>query len=47
MSVGNYNSVTISVGNKKKTIPMEMTTALQTDMRAKLTDGYSVGKIQR
>jgi hypothetical protein len=46
MSVDNYNSVAISVGNKK-TIPTEITTALQTDMRAKVTDGYSVGKIQR
>jgi hypothetical protein len=42
MSIGNYNSVAISVGNKKK-IPTE----LQTDMRTKVTDGYSVGKIQR
>jgi hypothetical protein len=46
MSIGNYNSVAISVGNKKK-IPTEMTTELQTDMRTKVTDGYSVGKIQR
>jgi hypothetical protein len=45
MSVGNYNSVAISVGNKKKTIPTEMKMALQTDMHAKVTDGYSVGKI--
>jgi hypothetical protein len=34
MSVGNSNSVAISVGNKK-TIPTEMPTKLQTDQRAK------------
>jgi hypothetical protein len=44
MSVGNYNSVAISVGNKKNTNGNDDEI---TDMCAKVTDGYSVGKIQR
>jgi len=35
MIVGNSNSVTIFVGNKKKTIPKEIPMELQTDQRAK------------
>jgi hypothetical protein len=56
MSVGNYNSVAISVGNKKK-IPTEMTTKLRICAPKLPTDilsvkfngnsaGISVGKIQ-
>jgi len=35
MSVGNSNSVTMSVGNKKTKIPTEFLTDIQTDKRAK------------
>jgi hypothetical protein len=54
MSVGNYNSIAISVGNKKKPIPTELPTELQTDKRAKIKfpppsyrRNISVCKIQR
>jgi hypothetical protein len=53
MSVGNSNSIAISVGNKKK-IPTELPTEFQTDQRAKkkfpppsYRRNISVCKIQR